>query len=681
VTIDGGQLNNPGSSLGIIGSGIVTFLNGRAGNSLIGGHIVNFLGNSSAEDAVIILAPQVNFSGTSSGGNSIIASGGGVIDISNLSTAGTTVGSLVGDNQIQFGGKELVVGGNNLSSSANLAFLDNGSLVKVGTGTLTAFSSGALFTGTTTVLEGGLLVDFGVVGNVAVGTAGLLGAVTDDSFPGAATVHGDVVNNGIVALAGNTLAVTGNYKQTATGTYLVGITPTQNYRLNITGTATLGGSVAVLPASGAYARNTTYTVLSATGGLVGSFSGVTGTIGLLTPTLTYDTQNVFLSLTLPANAFAAAGRTANQRAVGGALDQAAGSATGDFANVINTVANLSSTQAAAVMDMVSGQSYAGFSSVAVFGAQNFMNAFSQQAGGGQGGGSIALAEACDVACDVGGRRWGAWGGGTGAFGTLAGDSNAPGLTYNLGGFAAGLDYRFSANLLAGVTVGYNAATLYPQGTSGQGTVGTVQLGLYGEYTDGPLYVDGLAGYARSENRMLRQIVVPGLNLRTAWGQTHADQLFGQLEVGYKLAVAPGFGGFVTPFARMQGSTSTQAGFTESGADSLNLVVASQTTNSLRSVLGAQLGAAIDAGWHDKLDLVFRLGWSHEYADINRPVSAAFAGAPAITFTTQSAGGRATACCWDWAPGQPSPRPPASTCATTATWLAPTPITLCRPGCA
>ena len=68
---------------------------------------------------------------------------------------------------------------------------------------------------------------------------------------------------------------------------------------------------------------------------------------------------------------------------------------------------------------------------------------------------------------------------------------------------------------------------------------------------------------------------------------------------------PAFGGFVTPFARLQGSTSTQAGFTESGADSLNLTVSAQTTNSLRTVLGAQIGAGIDAGWRDKLNVLFR----------------------------------------------------------------------------
>jgi outer membrane autotransporter protein len=54
------------------------------------------------------------------------------------------------------------------------------------------------------------------------------------------------------------------------------------------------------------------------------------------------------------------------------------------------------------------------------------------------------------------------------------------------------------------------------------------------------------------------------------------------------------------------------------------------------VLGAQLGASVDAGWHGKLNLLFRAGWSHEYADLTRPVTSAFAGAPALTFTTQGA---------------------------------------------
>jgi outer membrane autotransporter protein len=62
-------------------------------------------------------------------------------------------------------------------------------------------------------------------------------------------------------------------------------------------------------------------------------------------------------------------------------------------------------------------------------------------------------------------------------------------------------------------------------------------------------------------------------------------------------------------------------------------VAQQTTNSLRTVIGAQLGGAMELGWRDKLAMQFRLGWSHEYADTGRPVTATLAGAPAMAFTT------------------------------------------------
>ena len=105
------------------------------------------------------------------------------------------------------------------------------------------------------------------------------------------------------------------------------------------------------------------------------------------------------------------------------------------------------------------------------------------------------------------------------------------------------------------------------------------------------------------------------------------KFFGQLEAGYKFGLSlPD--SFLTPFVRLQASTVTQAGFSETGADSLNLNVAAQTTNSLRTVLGGQLGGKIE-----KVDLIFRLGWSHEYANTALPVTATFAGAPSFTFTT------------------------------------------------
>jgi outer membrane autotransporter protein len=93
---------------------------------------------------------------------------------------------------------------------------------------------------------------------------------------------------------------------------------------------------------------------------------------------------------------------------------------------------------------------------------------------------------------------------------------------------------------------------------------------------------------------------------------------------------------VTPFARLQGSTVTQNAFSEWGAGSLSLTVAQQTTNSLRTVFGADLSGAVPLSSERSLALDLRLGWLHEYADTGRPMTAAFAGAPSNGFTVYGA---------------------------------------------
>ncbi len=56
------------------------------------------------------------------------------------------------------------------------------------------------------------------------------------------------------------------------------------------------------------------------------------------------------------------------------------------------------------------------------------------------------------------------------------------------------------------------------------------------------------------------------------------------------------------------------------------------TNSQRTTIGADLGSSISLGNERKLDLAVRLGWMHEFADVARPITAAFAGAPGNSFT-------------------------------------------------
>ena len=88
------------------------------------------------------------------------------------------------------------------------------------------------------------------------------------------------------------------------------------------------------------------------------------------------------------------------------------------AMAFNTTSN---AQAQATLQAISGNNYAGFSTSMVQGMQLFMNNFANQSGGGGSPMSnrVALAEACDVACDsTTPPKWGAWGGALGGLGTV-----------------------------------------------------------------------------------------------------------------------------------------------------------------------------------------------------------------------------------------------------------------------
>jgi fibronectin-binding autotransporter adhesin len=270
-------------------------------------------------------------------------------------------------------------------------------------------------------------------------------------------------------------------------------------------------------------------------------------------------------------------------------------------------------------------------------AAMFMNALGQQMANARGGSASAgqrqaLAQACEIeACDAVGPL-SAWVSALGGLGSVLGDGNASTLTYNFGGAAAGLDYRFDPRFLAGIGVGYTHGTQWVNSFVGQGWSDSVSVAAYGSFTQGGFYLDALAGYAYFNNQLQRQILIPGLQQRTATGSTGANQFLGQAEGGYKLAIYAPAAATVTPFGRLQISSVTQNAFSESGAQSLSLNVAQQTTNSLRTTIGADLASSIGLGNERKLDFAVRLGWQHEFADTGRPITAAFAGAPGNSFT-------------------------------------------------
>ena len=532
------------------------------------------------------------------------------------------------------GGSFFTPGGVTLSASGVIS--GPGALTLVGGGTL---SLGGIntYTGSTTVNVGALVV------NGSIASSSLLSVDPAGSVSGTGTLPSTAINGGMLAPGNSigTLTVQGNFTQNG-GTYQVELAPGgQSDRLNVTGSATInGGTVQLVASPGSYANSTTYTLVNATGGVTGAYSSVTEDFAFLTPTLSYGANNMFLTLALLQGAFSFGGNTPNEKAVGYALDRSFANATGDFATVISALAGLSTAQGPLALNTISGQPWANFGTMNVATGSLFMNTVGQQMalarGGMAGGRRLVLAEACDVEACEGPGPWSAWLSAIGGLGSVQGNRNASTFTYNAGGAAAGLDYRFDPRFLVGLSVGYTHGTQWTNGFMGQGWSDTVSVAAYGSFTQAGFYVDALVGYAWSSNQLQRQIVIPNLQPRTANGSAGANQFLGQAEAGYKIGVYAPAQASVTPFARLAVQSVTQNAFSESGANSLSLNVAQQGTSSLRSTIGAELAGEVPLGGGSELALALRLGWMHEFDDTSRPISAAFAGAPGNPFTVYGA---------------------------------------------
>ena len=656
VTKNGGALNFLNTSSGgqasvtLNGNGRLQFSNytlpGTTIGSLSGAGTVNLTDISNAQTKSLTIGgnnQSTTFSGQIVGGGSIVKAGSGTLVLTgdNTYSGGTTINT--GTLQIGNGGTTGSVAGNIVNNAA-LAFnrsddvtyggviSGTGSLTQAGPGQLTLTGNNT-FTGGTTVNAGRLAVNGSLASGVAVLGGGNLG--------GTGTIGGNVTVGGAISPGNSigTINITGNYTQNAGSTYQVEVGG-QSDLINVAGTATInGGTVAVQGVAGA--RQTTYTIVTATGGVTGTYSGLTSNFAFVTPSLSYNAQNVFLTLQ---TSFAGGGGTGNQIEVGGALDKIKDAASGDLGSVITALANLDRRSGPSVLDVISGQPYADFGTMNVNNGALFMNALAQQMATARGGGGTgqrqALAQACDVAaCDALGP-WSAWGSALGGLGSVLGNSNTSTLSYNFGGAAVGVDYRLDPRFLLGMGVGYTHGTQWVNGFPGQAWTDSVSVAAYGSFTPmGPwagFYVDALAGYAYYNNQLERQMSIPGLQPRTATGSTGANQFLGQVETGYRLGIYAPALATLTPFGRLQGSSVTQNAFTEAGAQSLNLNVAQQTTSSLRTVLGADLAGAIGLGNERKLDLALRLGWMHEFADTGRPITAAFSGGPSAAFTVYAA---------------------------------------------
>src|SRR5215471_5897544 len=367
-----GIVNNSTFAPSFINNDNLNFNNASsAGNAVIvnnNGGVLSFNNNSTAANAIITTnsGALTLFNDNSTGGNAqFITAAGGIVDFSNTAApandGNVSAGSIAGAGNYFLGSNQLTVGSNNLSTTVSGVISDcgptgfecsagsgttGGGLTKIGSGTLT-LTGASTYTGDTNVNEGVLNVTGSLVSAVTVNSGGML--------TGTGTIGGLSVGSGGIVAPGNsigTLRVTGDVSFDEGSIYQGKANAAgKSAMISATGAASIdGGTVQVLAQSGTYARQTRYTILTASGGVDGQFTNVTSNLAFLTPLLSYDPNNVFLTLIRNDITFSSVAQTPNQRAVAAALDSSP-----PLKPLVQAVANLTLAGTLQAFDALSGE--------------------------------------------------------------------------------------------------------------------------------------------------------------------------------------------------------------------------------------------------------------------------------------------------------------------------------------
>jgi autotransporter-associated beta strand protein len=648
ININGAKINFlSGSTAGQAhitnNNGLVFFENSSsAANATIVNHNdLTFFDSSTAGNAFIESDGAISFFQTASGGNARIKlDDGGTLDISELNAddiAGTTLGSLEGSGNVFLSSKNLAVGGNDLSTVFSGVIQDRsrgggggtgGSLTKEGKGALTLTGTNT-YTGATVVNNGALVVD----GSIATSSGVTVNA--GGTLAGTGSVSATTVNDGGTLAPGHsdgsigTLTVQGNLSFTAAATYLVQVSPTAASNTHVTGTASLGGAtVAANFAPGSYVTKK-YGILTADGGLNNTTFGSLNTnlSPFFATSLSYDANNVFLNLSADANANA--GLNTNQRNVHNGL-------VNSF-NLMSGIPIALATLTPAGLTQVSGETAVG-TQQATFDAMNqFMGVMLDPTVGALSGAPkdayAAMPRKAPLAAEPFDARWGVWAAGFGGSQSVSGDAvlGSNKTTSNVFGSAAGAQYRFSPNTVAGFALA-GGGTQFNVANGGSGNSDLFQAGAYVRHTQGAAFLAAALAYGWQDVTTNRTVTVAGID--SLRGRFNANAISGRLEGGYRVATQAGD---LTPYAAGQFTTYRLPSYTEqvaSGANTFALSYNGKDVTATRSELGLRTEKAVALD-DSTLMLRGRLAWAHDF-NTDRNVQAAFLTLPGSAFVVNGA---------------------------------------------
>lgn len=417
------------------------------------------------------------------------------------------------------------------------------------------------------------------------------------------------VRNGAVIAPGNsigTLTVAGDVTFETGSIYEVEADPATDAsdRIVAGGTATLnGGVVRHVGYPGAYGPSSTYTILTAAGGVTGRFDAIETDFAFLDASLDYESDAVLMLLERNAVSFPAVGETFNQRAAGAGIES-----TGTEANLYNAVVGLSADEARKAFDQLSGELHGSVRTSLIEDATWIR--------------SVAQQRTRAVDPDATGVQL--WGRAHGALARMGTDDNAASLRSRSGGVWIGADAVVLPGLMLGVAGGADRAEYDADSRSGDAERDGYRLAAYGAGQWGPFGLSAGVSGAWDDIETTRTPIFSGF-AETLEADYSAETVQAFAEATWSIPAGPAV---VQPFANVARVSTETDGFTETGgAGALSVEDQSQDVTFVALGLGAS--RAWDQADGRSASLSGRIGWRTASGDLTAANRQTFAGGTAF----------------------------------------------------
>ena len=607
------------------------------GSSTVGGAITG-AGSFTQMGAGTTILTGAN---TYSGGTTISS---GTLQIGNGGSSGAITGAVADNGLFIFDLSSAQTFGGAITGTG--AVDQNGS----GTETLTGTST---YSGATTVNLGTLLVNGSIADSDVTALGGTIGGT--GAVKALAVSNGGTVAPG-VAGAG-TLTVGGNLSLTAGSTYLYDVTSTTTHDLlDVTGTASLGGTLTVNPTGITTPSSNQYAVVTSTGALSGMFSNIDLAVGApsnLLPIVIYKPNEADLEFVASVESSLPVGATSktNPGQIAAAIDFAI---LHDNALVFLPLTSLAPDALSERLAQMSGEEATAVQNVAVQSMDGFLQTMLDPAIGGRGGlgdGGDAFALDHPYARDAYNGRadetpysrpsqrattlWGSFEGGTSKTDGVTEIGSHDVSTTQLGG-VIGLDYRpRDGEGALGIALGLNQQNWKLAQDTGKGSAKTYQVGAYySRRWDKFYFTSGLA-YARYDATTDREVDFND-------GIDHYHAAF----TPWSAAMRTEFGrvfqitnGQITPYVRFEAQDLGVPHYFETAVGSsdpqLALSYESKAHFDYKTELGSAWDTVLSARDGMATDLHARVGWLHDFAgELND--TAAFSAFNGASFTVTGA---------------------------------------------